>query len=221
MEEREQVVPLGILAAYCACFFAVWTLWTLWLRPLCLQRLPLWPGVFFSESVKLLLWTLPAWLLCRRYAQALVAPRWFSQRFDPKPLALWTALMVAYTLLVSALRSGLQPHEGFALPSLVSAVLLVGITEEAVFRGFLLNALAKRWPERSALIVSSLLFVLIHVPSWSQKGVFASPWNAISSCASIFVLGYLFGFRFLRDRNLLSPILLHMCWNLPAAIFFG
>jgi len=40
------------------------------------------------------------------------------------------------------------------------------------------------------------------------------------SFLSVFALGAIFGWLFLRTRNLFAPILLHMYWNLLITLFY-
>jgi membrane protease YdiL (CAAX protease family) len=100
------------------------------------------------------------------------------------------------------------------LSSLIGTVFLVGITEEALFRGLFLNALLKKTKAIYALTVSSLMFVIIHLPGWMNNSRFSDPLSALRDCASIFALGLVFGWTFMKSRNIFIPVFLHMLWNL-------
>ena len=83
--------------------------------------------------------------------------------------------------------------------------LLVGITEELALRGFVLGRLLdagvnKFW----ALIISSILFSLIHI---------ANPNFALLPFLNIVLAGVLLGASYLYTRNLCFPIALHWFWN--------
>jgi len=100
----------------------------------------------------------------------------------------------------------------------VIIVLFVGITEESVFRGWLLNATLDRWGKWCALIVNSLLFLAIHFPKWIVSGEFVYAFTSFGF-AEVIALSLLFGWSFLRTRNLLLPIALHMFYDLVVMMF--
>lgn len=82
--------------------------------------------------------------------------------------------------------------------------LFVSIFEEVVFRGYLTSLLADSLHFIPALIISSLLFGLVHV------GNADFTWLGFSS---IFLGGYLLGLLFLKYQNLYLPIGMHWLWN--------
>eukprot|EP00892_Ulva_mutabilis_P002436 jgi/Ulvmu1/12193/UM085_0057.1 len=73
------------------------------------------------------------------------------------------------------------------------------IWEEAIFRGFLLSSLTKYMPAMAATAVSSLAFTVAHFSF--QRSLYLA------------VLGFIFGYTFVRTRNLMTPILIHSLWN--------
>jgi len=99
----------------------------------------------------------------------------------------------------------------------VIIVLFVGITEESVFRGWLLNATLERWGRWPALIVNSLLFLAIHFPKWIVSGEFVYAFTSFGF-AEVIALSLLFGWSFVRTRNLLLPIALHMVYDLAVML---
>lgn len=73
------------------------------------------------------------------------------------------------------------------------------VWEEAIFRGFLLSSLTKYMPAVAAILASSLAFMVAHF--------------SIQRSLYLTVLGFIFGFTFVKTRNLLTPILVHSFWN--------
>ena len=73
------------------------------------------------------------------------------------------------------------------------------VWEEAIFRGFLLSSLTKYMPAVAAIVASSLAFMVAHF--------------SIQRSLYLTVLGIIFGFTFVKTRNLLTPILVHSFWN--------
>lgn len=91
----------------------------------------------------------------------------------------------------------------------LSVVLLAPISEEFLFRGFLLPRLTAKWGETGALVTSSGLFMLLH----PHYGIYMP---------LIFLYGWVFGWTRLRSGSLKVPILLHMAVNgLATAVTFA
>ncbi len=78
-------------------------------------------------------------------------------------------------------------------------IILSPVAEEIFFRGFIQSNLVNKTGQVSALIITSTLFTLLH----NQNQFIA-----------IFISSAVFGFVFLRTKNLLYPILLHSFTNL-------
>jgi len=100
----------------------------------------------------------------------------------------------------------------------VWAVLSVAVVvEELVFRGYLLNYF-ERYGKITAIMASSLLFVLIHYPGWWLLDMQPSLFAWLQSSFSIFFLGVVLSVIFLRYRSLLACIMIHSTNNLIASI---
>lgn len=81
----------------------------------------------------------------------------------------------------------------------ISTVILAPVTEEFLFRGLLLNKLAETSSNKRALIISSLLFGILHF------GSFIIPQ---------FIGGLLYGIVYIKTKKLIYPILMHVMNNL-------
>jgi membrane protease YdiL (CAAX protease family) len=81
---------------------------------------------------------------------------------------------------------------------------LVALAEEIVFRGVLLRITERSFGSRAALIVSSLVFALAHLPNENVT---------LLAVAVTFVAGLLFGAVYLLTRRLWLAIGLHFAWN--------
>ena len=97
--------------------------------------------------------------------------------------------------------------------------IVTAIVEEIVFRGFIFHQLAILWKnEFSASIVSSVLFVIIHLP----VGIFAlnyTPTALAVYLSLIFFFAFGSAFVFARTKNLASCVLLHLFWSWPIILF--
>ena len=214
----------AVLAVWCALFFTVWTLQEVILKPVTGGMFsPLQTQLFYG-GLKLLVWTLPAVILIRVFGGGLFLTlrEMLTNKIPwPKMLAAAGAFCV-YQLAGALLRFGkLAVHRDFEPLGLIGAVLVVGLTEEIVFRGWLLNALIKKMPEQAAISLTSALFVLIHFPIWSTKGYFSDAFTLITGIVSIFALSLIFSYAFLKTKNIIAPSLLHMLWNLLVVVLSG
>jgi len=174
-----------------------------------------------GQGIKLLVWTLPAVLLIWYYRDdmwisfremVVTRPQWFSDA---------PVLLIVFVPLLRAvfLYGGVGIHPDFQPERLIGAVLFVGITEEVVFRGFLLNALLKRMKLWSAIAVNEVFFVLIHFPVWIYQGKDLGAFAG--SSMAVFLLGGVFSYSFVKARNIFVPIALHMTYNLLVVLFLG
>lgn len=122
-------------------------------------------------------------------------------------------LFTVYLLVGAILGKGkISISETFRFSDLI-IVLFVGITEEMVFRGWLLNATVREKKKWIPVIINSLMFLLIHFPSWIGEGNFVENFKNLSFLGVI-ILGIIFSWTFIKSKNILIPILLHMYWDL-------
>ena len=214
-KRKLSVLHIGI---YLVVFFTVWSVRELYIRPIFLDCLD---GIAFGlaeSAIKLLVWTLPAALLIRHFRDDMwislkemfnSRPRWFKDA----PL-----LLIVFVPLVRAgIWGGFQINPDFVPSALISSVLFVGITEELVFRGFLLNAFLIKLGMPYAIALDAVLFTLIHFPIWIYRGFTISEFLAAS--IAIPILSVFFAYSFIKTKNIFIPIILHMIWNLQVGLF--
>jgi membrane protease YdiL (CAAX protease family) len=104
------------------------------------------------------------------------------------PLAQWAPDLVEQFLT--------EPVAGSRVHFFVSAVVLAPIIEETIFRGLLFSRLTKKWGMTRAMIVSSVLFGLLH-PDPVGK----------------FVFGFVACVLYVHTQTLILPIVLHALHN--------
>jgi uncharacterized protein len=98
-------------------------------------------------------------------------------------------------------------YNGFNVQTLLmdaGTLALVAISEEIVFRAYILNNLMQSFNKWVALIVSSLLFTIFHL---TNLGIFTIP------LASLFLAGILLGINYIYTKNVWFSIILHFSWN--------
>jgi len=88
--------------------------------------------------------------------------------------------------------------------------VLVGILEELLFRGYVLNNLMISFNKYLALIISTVLFTVMH---------FANPNLDLLGITGLFLAGILLGMCYLVTNNLWLPIALHFSWNFFQSLF--
>lgn len=121
-------------------------------------------------------------------------------------------------------------HKGFwfntAEPSLniLIKMLVVGIVEETVFRGWGYNALCAVLQKRKAMCVSTGLFVVLHWPAYFVRLFLSGSFNwagfAGQSGAAL-VWGIICCRLFTKDRSIWSAILAHSIYDFVYTVFVG
>lgn len=93
-------------------------------------------------------------------------------------------------------------------------LLFTCVAEEAVFRGLIQETLHKRlapyvWGNHSAVLISGLLFGLVHFPAGLTYMLIAS------------LMGVSYAYGYARSRNIYVPILMHFVFNLAHFLCFS
>jgi len=166
-------------------------------------------------------------LVCFSAALVVFATLWFKTKKthpelnDGKLKAVFIVLALimfaGYSLLVSSLLANTTIIEHFPSIEQVAAnlqgafvlqIIVIGLlapfTEEFLVRGLILNRLNAWTPTWVAVLVSSLIFGLLHM----------NMFQFINTT----ILGLLFGFVYIRTKNLLIPILAHIANNMTGVI---
>jgi membrane protease YdiL (CAAX protease family) len=144
-------------------------------------------------------------------------------RFNNVSFDLWLAIivfMIGFIILSSELDNILNyflPMPQFlqntfelimAKQIFIVSIILVGIipafTEEMFFRGIILNGFKNNYSEKKAVIISALLFGVIHL----------NPWQFISA----FIIGIFSAIICMRTRSILLSIYIHMFNNITAIV---
>jgi membrane protease YdiL (CAAX protease family) len=100
--------------------------------------------------------------------------------------------------------SSFSTEEGVVMAVLI-AVVFLPLSEEFIFRGFIVRTLTRAFSERLSLVIVAAVFALLHLhPLW----VFYA-----------FLLGLLLGWAATRLENLTGAILLHFGFNLSSLPF--
>ncbi len=92
----------------------------------------------------------------------------------------------------------------------------VAVVEEAVGRGYMLDRLMPQHPSSlvkalPAILLSSLLFTLWHLPSYLKIYAFSLPWIVALLAGNVFPLSVGLSMAYVRSRtrNIAGPVLIH------------
>ena len=206
------------LILYIIAFYTIWALYEFLGKSLIED---ICPGEIIAEIVKTvviknLVWVLPAALLVHHYKDDVCIG--LKEMFTAK--VKWLKFLpvflffVLYPLICGYLRKGSLTLDSDLDVKQVIAFSFVGITEEMVFRGWLLNAMVgkERTNQWKAILLSSLMFVAIHIPTWIIHGQLAGAFLHFGF-VQIIILSVIFSITFLKSRNILVPVALHMIWD--------
>ena len=223
MDTSRKTVLRTVLIVYVLVFFALWTAWELWIKGFITASVP---NAYLSQFIKSgvvknLVWTLPAVALVKRFEDNVYvgAREMFTTKVNvPKYLLIFLAFTV-YLLGGAFLTKGRLALSEMFRPEDLIVVLFVGITEETVFRGWLLNATLGEKKKWLPVAANSLMFLIIHFPVWIHGGVFVENFRNLVFLSPL-LLGIIFGWTFIKSRCSWVPVALHMYWDLRMFLLY-
>jgi len=138
---------------------------------------------------------------------------------DPKDITLgliigFVMMFVGFIMLV-LLKEIDFIYKGLDLKAFLVSVLIfiiIALTEELLVRGYVLNTLMSSMNKYLALIISAIIFSLLHS---------FNPNISLYSLLNLFFAGILLGLSYLFTKNLVFPIALHFSWNFCQGTIFG
>jgi len=182
-----------------------------------LPFLPLVPVIKFVLNAAVL------FLLIYLYAVKLLKMQWNDFRVcRPKNFTLWILCAVMLPFAVSAFFILLTPGQ-FAVSGLdsrlialrvINAVfascLTAGITEELIFRGFIMRLFEARWNRSAAVIAPSVLFGLLHIFNMDSPG-FVDIFMLLLAGTGV---GIMFSMIACQSGSIWPGAAVHGIWNL-------
>jgi hypothetical protein len=169
----------------------------------------------YWTTAKILIWIIPAlWLINssgRKVCEVLNFSNW-------KSWLLWgggIGFLIALTGFIPSYLEGrdLFPNEfSFAY---LNVLIIAPVFEEFLMRGAMLGNLRRGYPFFTANIISSLMFVGIHLPGWYFMGsLMENLAKPLGGALSVFFLGLLFGWATQKSRSVIGGMLAHFLNNL-------
>ena len=225
METTEKRISKNkALIIYSILFYTIWVIFEFVGKPVIDE---FFPGVISSQIIKTvviknLVWVLPAAILVHHYKDdvCIGLKEMFTAKVDWRKYLPVFLIFTFYPIVTSYLRNGsLRLGNDFGAREVI-CYSFVGITEEMVFRGWLLNATVGREQQYKwrALLLNAVMFVAIHMPTWYTHGELADSFLHFRF-VGIMILGTIFGLTFLKSRNILIPVALHMIWDVMISLF--
>ena len=215
---RSAALPL-LFYAYVAAFHLLWIFWPYVLYPrltAALDNRSLSYAVV-QLAIRVLFWVAPVWFYLR-YVDGVEPLEYLKLKHNVRRgLAAALALTIV-NVLGTLLRFGV-PHPSLlrvTWNSILGTSLLVGVIEEIPYRGFMLQKLAERMPFWRANVITSALFLAIHLPGWMALHTFRT-----GSAITIFVFGLIMAVAFKFAGSLWAPIVTHSASDCLSFVVFG
>jgi membrane protease YdiL (CAAX protease family) len=167
-------------------------------------------------SFRLQLWVAPVVLYLRQVDQIEPLEYLKLRRHVGRGIAV-AVVVTALNLAGSVARFGL-PHlwmQALTWNSVLGTSFLVGFIEEIPYRGFMLQKFTERLGFSLATVLTSLLFVAIHVPGWIALHMLT-----IDRAASIFIFAVVMAIVFRYSRSLWAPIIAHSANDCMSLLLF-
>jgi uncharacterized protein len=204
---------------YVAAFHLAWIAWPYLLYP----RLTAALGdrtlayALIQLTIRALVWIAPVFLYLR-YVDRVEPLEYLKLKRHIGRGFVVAAALTALNLAGTLARFGV-PHltlDRVSWNSVLGTSFLIGFIEEIPYRGFMLRKFAERlgfWP---ANLVTSLLFLAIHVPGWLALHT----WQP-GAAASVWVLGFVMGLAVRYSDSLWAPIATHSANDCLSFVIFG
>lgn len=128
------------------------------------------------------------------------------------------AVAFLVTILIILIFGGMHVTGGDPVKfvATIGIMACAAVTEEVLFRGIVFRITEERFGVWVALVVSSVLFGLLHLAGASEVSGGAMLWGAV---AIILQGGVLTGVAYMATRSLWVPIGVHFAWNLVESGF--
>jgi len=175
----------------------------------------------FGNIIKFILWVIPAAVFVFRVDKQNPLDA-LKVTTEPDRGGLISATMVTLLYFIIVFVAEKYLISGRTLASLLQAspllllstlaqVFFSPISEELLFRGFVLPKLNKRFSFWQANVIQSLLFTAMHLPNWIW--VNGPQLWLITMSISVFIIAMLFGWILRRTNSIWPPIVVHIVNN--------
>lgn len=220
MAENKTITKTKII--YIILFYLAWTVAQMIISPALHQITGnILFQILFDGVLKNLIWTVPALVLIKKSDQSLLIK---PEQLFRNPLKSENKQEIVFVFLAEiafCILNSVTSHKGFyfraeGLQECI-AFLFVGITEEFVFRAWLLNSSITEKNQYPAIALNAILFLCIHFPVWILQGSFLTNFTSFGF-VMILALSVFFSWTMLHFRNIWIPVCVHMLWDILVTI---
>jgi len=203
--------------AYVVVFHLAWIAWPYRIYPalVALGQATLAYAVL-NLGIRILVWTVPVFLYLR-HVDGVEPLAYLKLTHRVRRGLVVAVLLTALNFIGSVVRFGLpQPTmERVTWNSILGTSMLVGAIEEIPYRGFMLQKFAERVDFWLANLITSLLFLAVHLPGWIALNTLRA-----DLAATVFVFGLAMGIVFKYSDSLLAPIVTHSANDFLSFVVF-
>lgn len=204
-------------------FWLIWLIVQIGLNTPIEQHLSGWPQELLLDAIKLLVWLGAAWWLLKHAQPGNLslsnAEQWRPAWRFAAGYLVWGIIVVYLLAQFWVAHHGLTVAANFKPQFWGRYFLVVGVTEECLFRGYFFNALLQKFSFGKANVIQALAFASMHIPRYLTTVPAMSVGVWISNLLSVFILGLLFGWLYARSRSLWPGIVTHMTWDILVTLF--
>jgi membrane protease YdiL (CAAX protease family) len=133
------------------------------------------------------------------------------------PKSIFIGLLATSGYLIAVIGFQIPPNYTSAalITELLLFTLLVGITEESIFRGYIQANFQRGSSQMRAVLLTGLLFAFLHIPSYIISGNYLGLFGLLS----IFLIGLILGYTRVYTGNIWGVILAHATWDFYMLLF--
>ena len=207
----------GPFLAYVVLFHLLWIAWPTLAYP---RLQVVGPATFtyavLNLTIRLVFWIVPVFLYLRLLDGTEPLAYLRLKGSIQRGLLVGLALTALNFLLLFS-RFG-PPHpsvDRVTWNSVLGTSILIGFIEEVPYRGFMLRKFSERVGFWYSNLITSVLFVLIHLPGWLALHTFRA-----ETAGSIFIFGIVMAMALRYSKSLWAPIVAHSTNDCLTFIFF-
>lgn len=184
-------------------------------------------GTYLYGLISRAMWVIPAVILIKRYSESLPI-KWkelFTNKIDWKSSIIIFFLFTIYMIMAMFFNHGgfwINPE--IYLSQELPKFLMVAFVEETVYRGWAMNAFSAFFSERKANILSTLYFIILHIPSYLIKWYLYGSISIeaiLTQAIYVFIMGLIFGYLFRKSKSLIPPMFIHFWTDFVSVLIIG
>ena len=202
---------------YVAAFHLTWVAWPFMVYPrLTVIGDATLTYALLNISLRLLLWVVPVVLYLSHVDH--VDPIEYLRLSTHRGRGVAVALIVTVLNVAGSVARFGVPHpttQSLTWNSVLGTSLMVGFIEEIPYRGFMLPKFAERLNFWLANLITSVLFVAIHLPGWMALHMLT-----VQNAATIFIFGFIMGTALRWSQSLWTPIVTHSANDCLSYVIF-